>query len=69
MRSKEVNRIIEAKGGVHVRTKGSHRRYRVTANGVTASTSVQQHSGDIPKGTLGAIERDLEPALGKKWLQ
>ena len=54
---------------MHVRTKGSHRRYRVTANGVTASTSVQQHSGDIPKGTLGAIERDLEPALGKKWLQ
>jgi predicted RNA binding protein YcfA (HicA-like mRNA interferase family) len=55
--------------GVHVRTKGSHRRYRVIANGVTASTSVQQHSGDIPKGTLAAIERDLEPALGKKWLQ
>lgn len=26
------------------------------------------HKGDLPKGTLRKIERDLEPCLGKKWL-
>jgi len=27
------------------------------------------HRGkDLPPGTLRAIERDLEPCLGKKWL-
>jgi predicted RNA binding protein YcfA (HicA-like mRNA interferase family) len=33
------------------------------------ATTVPQHSGDIPAGTLRAIERDLEPALGKGWLR
>ena len=47
-----------------VRTVG----YRVTANGVTASTAVPQHPGDIPTGTLRKIDRDLTPALGKGWL-
>jgi predicted RNA binding protein YcfA (HicA-like mRNA interferase family) len=68
MRAREVNRIIEAKGGQHVRTVGSHKRYRVTVAGVTASTAVPQHPGDIPTGTLRKIESDLAPALGRKWL-
>ncbi len=68
MRAREVNRIIEAKGGQHVRTVGSHKRYRVTVNGVTSSTAVPQHPGDIPNGTLRKIESDLAPALGRKWL-
>jgi hypothetical protein len=34
-----------------------------------AATTVPQHTGDIPAGTLRAIERDLEPALGKGWLR
>jgi len=33
------------------------------------STTVAQHAGDIPAGTLRAIERDLEPAFGKGWLR
>jgi predicted RNA binding protein YcfA (HicA-like mRNA interferase family) len=49
--------------------KTTHRRYRATGNGVTAHTTVPQHSGDIPAGTLRAIERDLEPVLGKGWLR
>jgi len=51
-----------------VRTVGSHKRYRVNAGGTTASTAVPQHPGDIPTGTLRKIQKDLEPALGRKWL-
>ncbi|WP_306216257.1 type II toxin-antitoxin system HicA family toxin [Actinoplanes sp. RD1] len=63
-----MNKRIERLGGVHVRTRGSHRRSSVTGNGTTAHTSVPQHPGDIPIGTLAAIQRDLEPVLGKGWL-
>jgi hypothetical protein len=32
-------------------------------------TTVPDHgSRDIPRGTLGAIEKDMEPCLGPKWL-
>jgi predicted RNA binding protein YcfA (HicA-like mRNA interferase family) len=69
-----VNRRIERLGGVMVRQVGSHRRYVVVFtndSGVEAraATIVPQHSGDIPAGTLRAIERDLEAALGKGWLR
>jgi len=69
-----VNRRIERLGGVMIRQTGSHRRYVVTYANVggaeaKAATTVPQHSGDIPAGTLRAIERDLEPALGKGWLR
>ncbi|AWR21948.1 putative RNA binding protein YcfA (HicA-like mRNA interferase family) [Aurantimicrobium minutum] len=30
---------------------------------------VPQHGGDIPIGTLRAIERSLEEVLGKGWLR
>lgn len=53
---------------MHVRTVGSHKRYRVSRGDVTVSTAVPQHPGDIPKGTLHKIQQDLEPALGKGWL-
>ena len=34
------------------------------------STTVPVHAGeDIKKGTLRGIERDLEPCLGKGWLE
>jgi len=69
VRAREVNRRIERRGGQHVRTVGSHRRYRLTRDGVTASTAVPQHPGDIPDGTLRKIEKDLEPVLGKGWLR
>lgn len=73
MRAREVNRRIERLGGRMARQVGSHRRYvvtRTTADGRTIScvTTVAQHPGDIPKGTLHAIEKDLEPAFGKGWL-
>ncbi|WP_040422677.1 type II toxin-antitoxin system HicA family toxin [Actinopolymorpha alba] len=74
MKAREVNRRIERLGGQMVRQVGSHRRYAATytrADGekATATTTVAQHPGDIPAGTLRAIERDLEPAFGKGWLR
>ena len=74
MRAREVNRRIERLGGGMVRQVGSQRRYVVTytsaAGGeLTVATTVAQHAGDIPAGMLRAIERDLEPGLGKGWLR
>lgn len=73
MRSREVNRRIEALGGHQTRQVGSHRRYTATAtnpDGTThpVYTTVAQHTRDIPLGTLRAIQKDLEPAFGKGWL-
>lgn len=52
-----------------VRQVGSHRRYVVERDGKKAFTTVPQHTGDIPAGTLRAIERDLESVLGEGWLR
>jgi len=57
-----------------VRQVGSHRWYVVTFTDgtgaeVQVATTVPQHAGDVPAGTLPAIERDLETALGKGWLR
>lgn len=74
MKSREANKRIEDLGGYETRQRGSHRRYAVTytdAAGVvrTAFTTVQQHaSRDIPTGTLRAIQKDLAPAFGRRWL-
>lgn len=69
-----MNRRIERLGGVMVRQVGSHRRYAVVFTDdvgaeAKAAATVPQHTGDIPVGTLRAIERDLEAALGKGWLR
>ena len=74
MRAREVIRCIERLGGMMVRQVGSHRRYVATYSDAAGreaavATTVPQHAGDIPAGTLRAIERDLEPALGKRWLR
>jgi predicted RNA binding protein YcfA (HicA-like mRNA interferase family) len=74
VRAREVNRRIERLGGIVVRQVGSHRCYVVVFTddaGVETkvATIVPQHTGDIPTGTLRAIERDLEAAFGKGWLR
>jgi len=74
MRAREVNRRIERLGGVIARQVGSHRRYVASytdaaGREATVATTVAQHAGDVPAGTLRAIERDLEPAFGKGWLR
>jgi len=74
MRAREVNRRIERLGGKMVRQVGSHRRYVATytdaaGRETTVATTVPQHAGDIPAGTLRAIERDLESGAGRGWLR
>jgi predicted RNA binding protein YcfA (HicA-like mRNA interferase family) len=74
VKPREVNRKILRAGGIEVRQTGSHRRFAVeyTKPDGTAGkvfTTVPQHGGDIPIGTLASIEKALEPALGKGWLQ
>lgn len=74
VKAREVNRKIERLGGVMIRQVGSHRRYVVAftddiGTEAKAATTVPQHAGDIPIGTLRAIERDLEAALGRGWLR
>ena len=73
VRAREVNRRIERLGGDLLRQRGSHRRYEATktlTNGttVTAATTVAQHAGDIPIGTLRQIEKDMIPVFGEGWL-
>ena len=66
--SGRLPRVVITRGcTANVRTVGSHKRYRVTAGGITAGTAVPQHPGDIPNGTLRKIESELAPAMGRKW--
>jgi predicted RNA binding protein YcfA (HicA-like mRNA interferase family) len=74
VRAREVNRRIERLGGKMVRPVGSHRRYVATytdaaGRETTVATTVPQHAGDVPAGTLCAIEHDLEPAWERGWLR
>ncbi|RUR03011.1 type II toxin-antitoxin system HicA family toxin [Labedella endophytica] len=69
MRAYEVNRRIEKLGGRPLRQRGSHLFFEAEFNGVKGHTTVPQHSGDIPKGLLSKIQRDLEPVFGKGWLR
>jgi predicted RNA binding protein YcfA (HicA-like mRNA interferase family) len=74
MKAREVNRRIERLGGVIMRQVGSYRRFVVAFTDdagaeAKAATTVPQPAGDVPAGTLRAIERELESALGKRWLR
>lgn len=66
MSGKQVLRRLRALGCVVVRRSGSHVRIRCR----DCQTTVPVHAGlDLPPGTLRAIERDLEPCLGRRWLR
>lgn len=58
-------RLLRKLGCEEVRRRGSHVRVRCR----DCQTTVPVHAGeDLPPGTLRAIERDLEPCLGKGWM-
>jgi predicted RNA binding protein YcfA (HicA-like mRNA interferase family) len=68
MKVREVIRALEDRGAVHVRSHGDHRRY--TSECGKCHTSVDgKPSADVPTGTLLAIERDMAPCYGKRWLR
>jgi predicted RNA binding protein YcfA (HicA-like mRNA interferase family) len=66
MTGRELLRILRRLGCEVVRQRGSHVRVRCRE----CVTTVPLHAGaDLPPGTLRAVERDLEPCLGHKWLR
>jgi predicted RNA binding protein YcfA (HicA-like mRNA interferase family) len=65
MTGRELMRILRKRGCEVVRQRGSHVRVQCGK----CQTTVPVHAAeDLPPGTLRAIERDLEPCLGRKWL-
>ena len=54
MNAKNVCKIIEKIGGELVRTRGSHRQYRLPNGNLV---TVPYPKKDIPSGTLRSIER------------
>lgn len=66
MRAKELLAILKQLGCVKLRQKGSHVRVQCGR----CFTTVPVHAGEeIGPGLLRAIERELEPCLGKGWLK
>lgn len=60
-------RLLERLGCTRLRQRGSHVIVRCPGG---CQTVVPAHGGeDIPTGTLRAIERSLEPCLGKGCLR
>jgi predicted RNA binding protein YcfA (HicA-like mRNA interferase family) len=57
---------MKSLGCAELRQRGSHIIMRHPDG---CQTVVAMHSGDMPVGTLRAIERHMEPCLGKGWLR
>lgn len=66
MTGKLLLKILRKQGCVELRQKGSH----VMVKCGKCQTVVPVHAGeDLRPGLLRAIERDLEPCLGNRWLR
>ena len=65
MTARELLRLLKRLGCTVTPGKGSHMKVQCG----TCKTSIPAHAGeDIKLGTLRAIEKHLEPCLGKGWL-
>lgn len=66
MTASALLKVLRSLGAEEVRQRGSHRRIKAGA----CYTTIPVHAGeDLGPGLLRAIERDLEPCLGKGWLR
>lgn len=65
MTARDVVKRMKSLGCEELRRRGTHVIMRHQEG---CQTVVAMHSGDIPTGTLRAIERQMEPCLGKGWL-
>lgn len=65
MTARELRKILKAHGCVELRQKGSHLFVQC---GKCTTVVVVKKGEDLRTGTLRAIERQLEPCLGKGWL-
>jgi predicted RNA binding protein YcfA (HicA-like mRNA interferase family) len=64
MTSNELLAVLRSKGCAFIRAgKGSHQLWQCHH----CRTTIPMHGGDIPVGTLRAIQKQLEPCLGKNW--
>jgi predicted RNA binding protein YcfA (HicA-like mRNA interferase family) len=65
MKSRELLRLLRRLGCYEIRRRGSH----VIVRCGDCQTVVPVHPGEeLRTGTLRAIERQLEPCLGNRWL-
>lgn len=70
MKAREVIKRITELGGHEVRQRGSHRRFEATDGVRTCQTTVPDHGGrDLGPGLVRAIERQLAPVFGERWLR
>ena len=66
MTGRALLRSLKGLGCAEVRQAGSHVRVECGE----CKTTVPVHRGEeLPRGTLGQIQRDLEPCLGERWLR
>ena len=66
MTARQLLRILRRHGCIEVRRRGSHVIVRCDG----CRTVVPVHAGeDLGVGLMRAIERQLEPCLGKGWLR
>jgi len=71
VRARDAIRKIEQSGKCRLtRQRGSHKLFECReGDGRVCRTSLPDHgSHDLGTGLLHAIEKDLEPCLGKGWL-
>ena len=64
MTARALVRKLRELGCQPLRQRGSHQIWRCG----NCQTVIPIHTGDIPAGTLRAVERDLEPCLRPRWL-
>jgi len=66
MKARVLLKLLRKHNCVEIRQRGSHIRIRCDK----CHTTVPFHAGeDLGIGLLKAIEKDLEPCLGKGWLR
>ncbi|MCL4290825.1 MAG: type II toxin-antitoxin system HicA family toxin [Thermoleophilia bacterium] len=66
MTGRQLVRRLRRTGCEVVRQRGSHVQVRCGQCRTTVPVYVGE---DLPPGTLRAIERDLEPCIGTRWLR
>lgn len=72
MRWRDVERKLRNHHAYQTGSRRSHFYWEATGEvddvTVVCRTTVVHHSTDIPLGTLRAIERDMGPLFGAKWM-
>lgn len=66
VKARDLLRLLRSLGCLELRQRGSH----IVVRCGTCTAVVPDHGAeDLGKGLLRAIEKDLEPCLGKGWMR